>query len=102
MRRKYAHTLKRSGFEEEDVDPNASVSNMSDCMLLIAVAVMIALITHWNIDITGATQVDTDAMQHVDDPIVDAKGESSDGSTEYEQAGTVYKDTKTGELYIVK
>ncbi len=102
MRRKYSHTLKRSGFEEEDVDPNASVSNMSDCMLLIAVAVMIALITHWNIDITGATQVDTEAMQQVEDPLINANGESSDGDTKYEQAGTVYKDTETGELYIVK
>ena len=39
-------------FSEESVDPMNYVSNLSDAMLVLAVGMMLALIVHWNVDIS--------------------------------------------------
>ena len=39
-------------FSDESVDPMNYVSNLSDAMLVLAVGMMLALIVHWNVDIS--------------------------------------------------
>ena len=39
-------------FSDESVDPMNYVSNLSDAMLVLAVGMVLALIVHWNVDIS--------------------------------------------------
>lgn len=91
-------------FESEDINPMDGVANLADAMLVFACGLMLALIINWNVDV-GATvqkaEIDTS------NPVSNVQGlengeepnlEQTDG---YESYGTVYRDTKTGALYVV-
>lgn len=107
-------------FDSEDVNPMNYIANLSDAMLILAVGIMLALIVHWNVDISTSggtmsdsgttyaadgsvlvdkdnaaamTQEELDKMQH--DTSV---GQDSQGM---EKAGELYYDAATGTYYIV-
>ena len=44
----------RDRFGGEDVNPMNYLSNLSDVMLILAVGIMLALVVHWNVDITAS------------------------------------------------
>ena len=82
------------------------VANMSDVMLCLAVGIMLALITHWNVDIsTGISQFDINRAQEINkDKITELESgdiEDAPDKTGYEKYGQVYKDPKTGKIYII-
>ena len=52
---------KRSRFDGESVDPMQYLSNLSDAMLVLAVGMMLALIVHWNVDISTSGGVMSDS-----------------------------------------
>lgn len=83
---------------EEDVDPSSALVNLSDCMLVLLLGVIVALIAYYNIDLTKETepeeeivgiQVNLDANN---DGIIDDA---------YQRRGSVYYDDATGEYYFV-
>lgn len=84
----------------DDDDPRTGLVNLADVMLVFACGLMIALVGHYNVDLSAAPSLE-DAqkvegeMQQVD------MGSSSTGSN-YSEVGTVYQDNDTGELYVVK
>ncbi len=97
IRRKHSTGLVRQTSEvEEDVNPNSYLTNLADCMLVMSVGLLVALVAHYGVD-----------LQKSEDPIVgqevsmdsDGDGEIDDG---YEQAGTVYRDAATGKYYMVQ
>lgn len=82
------------------------VGNMSDVMLCLAVGIMLALITNWNVDIsTGVSQFDMNKAQEVNqDKVTELESgdiESAPDKTGYEKYGQVYKDPQTGKIYII-
>ena len=84
----------------EDVEPMKYVANLTDVMLVLACGLMAAIITFWNVDLKQAV-VDPDKVHQIDssEVIHESGGVSTDGLV---SQGTVYKDPKTGDLYIIE
>lgn len=106
MMRRYKGSgrLRREAFGEEDVNPMDGVANLADVMLVLACGLMLALITYWNVDVTGVTgSIDVTNGQEVTADAegfgTEADGESPDAR--YEEYGVVYRDPDTGKLYLV-
>ena len=114
----------RRRFSEEEVNPMNYLSNLSDAMLVLAVGIMLALIVHWNVDIStsggtmsdsgqsyaadgegGNSAIDRDSavnfsQDELDNRQSQDKLDSSD--TGMEKLGEVYYDAATGQYYIVE
>lgn len=114
----------RRRFAEEEVNPMNYISNLSDAMLVLAVGIMLALIVHWNVDIStsggtmsdsgqsyaadgegGNSAIDRDSavnfsQDELDNMQSQDKLDSSD--TGMEKLGEVYYDAATGQYYIVE
>jgi len=88
----------------EEVGPMEGVTNIMDVMLVLASGLMLALSVYWNIDLGPVGErVDlqqgrevTESLDLRDDLI-----EVRDGGELYEKMGTVYKDPKTGKLFML-
>ena len=114
----------RRRFSDEEVNPMNYLSNLSDAMLVLAVGIMLALIVHWNVDIStsggtmsdpgqsyaadgegGNSAIDRDSavnfsQDELDNMQSQDKLDSSD--TGMEKLGEVYYDAATGQYYIVE
>ena len=119
MRRKRRRGERFSG---ESVDPMNYLSNLSDAMLVLAVGMMLALIVHWNVDISTGGRSDNTAGDSVTaegqggQSIIDrenaitftpddlaqmdaTEGENDEGM---EKLGEVYYDAATGKYSIIE
>ena len=99
MRRRNSTSLARSRARaaEEDVNPNAYLTNLTDCMLVMVVGLLIALVAHYGVDLQQEEQPLTGQeviMDEDDDGLVDEET--------YEETGKVYRDKETGNYYLVK
>lgn len=108
----------RERFGGEDVNPMNYVSNLSDVMLILAVGIMLALVVHWNVDITasggqaqgntgenGSVLVDKDhAVTMTDEELARLQEQNgvTGGGESLEKRGEVYYDAETGTYYIVR
>ena len=114
---------KRDRFGGESVDPMQFLSNLSDAMLVLAVGMMLALIVHWNVDIStsggvmsdsgisyaaegegGSAQINKeDAIRFSEDELAHMDTDTlEDGGEGMEKLGEVYYDAATGQYYIVQ
>ncbi len=105
IRRKNSMFSRGNGYafeDEKDVNPMELVANLSDVMLVFAVALMLAVVTHWNVDITKQlAQLDAEDMTALDE----AQSEEAVSNSEndgYEDMGKAYRDPKTGEIYVIQ
>lgn len=104
IRRFGAGKLSKGADFNEDVNPMDSLSNLADVMLVFACGIMLALIINWNVDV-GATVTDPVELEQgqevtgVED-FGDGEGVLSEDG-QYEEMGTVYRDPKTGKLYMI-
>ena len=102
IRRTFAIANRWGESGEDDPNPMEMVANVSDVMLVLAVALMVALISRMGVSMEDIAKIDESNMEAVDvDISQDSSTETTDGSTQYEEVGTVYRDTETGELYVV-
>lgn len=114
----------RNRFDGDDVNPMNYISNLSDAMLVLAVGMMLALIVHWNVDIStsggdmsesgksyaaegegGNSSVDTDkAASFTKEELarMETQSELDTGSEGMEKLGEVYYDAATGRYYIIE
>ena len=109
----------RERFGGEDVNPMNYLSNLSDVMLILAVGIMLALVVHWNVDITtsggqsqgntgenGSVLVDKDhavTMTQEELDRLQAQGSViSGGGESLEKRGEVYYDAVSGTYYIIQ
>lgn len=106
LRRSGSGSIRRqsSRMEEEEVNPMASVANLVDAMLVLAVGIMLALINSWNLNISQNGQVTEkvdkkDAVSSFSDKDLDKTKESD--SSGLEKQGTVYYDKVTDRYYII-
>ena len=97
IKRRHGASLSRNFAVEEDVNPNSYIVNLSDCMLVLMLGLIVALISYYNIDLTQSAneeligvQVNLDENQ---DGIVDEN---------FEMRGSVYYDTSSGDYYFVR
>ena len=98
MRRRNSTSLARSRARaaEEDVNPNSYLTNLADCMLVMTVGLLVALVTHYGVDLQGSDEPTTGQEVIMD---ADGDGVIDDG---YEQTGRVYRDSATGKYYMVE
>jgi hypothetical protein len=88
----------------EEVDPMEGTTNIVDAMLVFACGLMLALAFYWNIDLGPiGERVNleqgremTEALDSREDLI-----ESIGRGELYERMGTVYKDPRTGKLFML-
>lgn len=105
MRRFGSGRLSESdSFESENINPMDGVANLADVMLVFACGLMLALIINWNVDV-GATvqkaEIDTSNPITQEEGLAESEEPDLSQSEGYENYGTVYRDTKTGALYVV-
>lgn len=86
----------------EDVNPNSYLTNLSDCMLVLACGLMVALVVAWSVKLPSATEVEQNGdMREVSD-LEDITGDLDGGGTGYNELGMVYQDPKTGKMYLIQ
>ena len=87
--------------EDNDVDPMANTTNLVDCMLVLALGLMMALVTAMNVNLYDIREIlDTD-LEQIEEPeeIVD---EIHNTENAYIEMGMVYQDPTTGKTYVVQ
>lgn len=90
---------------EEEINPLDGVVNIVDAMLVFACGLMLSLVIYWNVDLEGNRMVqieqgsDVTQIKEIQDNIKESSDKSGDS---YEKLGTVYKDPKTGKLYMLE
>ena len=99
MRRRYGRSLLRTDMMAgEDVNPNAYITNVGDCMLVLVLGLLVALIARFNIDLQEVPE-DADAMVGIEVNM----DENDDGVIDsgYTKRGSVYYDEENGNYYFV-
>ncbi|MGI6033272.1 MAG: DUF2149 domain-containing protein [Coriobacteriales bacterium] len=92
----------------DDFSPTEGLSNLADCMLVLACGLMVALVVNFNLDVgpTYAEVKDTENMVTVDQDVERVFNGETDSTSEsestYEEMGTLFRDTKTGKMYYLK
>lgn len=99
IRRRHGVSLTRSKTVEEDIDPNASVSNIADCMLVLVLGLFVALVIHYNVDLQEP-ETQQDKMTGVEVNMDQDENGVIDGN--YTHRGSVYYDQTTGNYYYVE
>lgn len=82
-------------------DPMSSMGNLMDVMLVFACGIMIALIAHYNVELTTDTP-DLGEAERIEGEISEQQADVESEGASYVDMGRVYQDTETGELYIVR
>ncbi len=95
---------RRIFMSSEEVGPMEGITNIMDVMLVLASGLMLALSVYWNIDLGPVGErVDLRQGQEVTegldlrDDLIEIQGEGE----LYERMGTVYKDPRTGKLFML-
>lgn len=105
LRRSGSGTFRTGRREvEEEINPMASVANLVDAMLVLAVGIMLALITSWNLNVSENGQVTekvdkSEAVSSFTDQ--DLEKQETDDSSDLEKQGTVYYDRSEDKYYII-
>ena len=100
LRASHLGTSKLLG--DQDQDPMGSLGNLLDVMLVFACGLMLALIANWNVDLSDVrSSGGSSAIREIEGDLEAVQeGIAAEGSS-YEKLGTVYRDEKTGQLYVV-
>lgn len=85
-----------SPFLESEGSPMESIANIVDVMLVFACGLLLALVTVWNVDI-GLDRPEN--MYEVSDVVEESQSVSKDN---LQEAGKVYRDPATGNLYFIE
>ncbi len=94
--------------EEAPPNPMDGVANMADCMLVLAVGIMLALVIHWEVDI-GGSGMTTDGVGANESAIpaeLEPQKDENDTNTgegEWQDLGSgrVYYDPATEQYYVI-
>jgi hypothetical protein len=89
------------GGQEDGVNPLHYLPNLSDVMLVLAVALLVALISFWKVDVSSADTLDTSRLQPVEGDLDEGEPLDVLAGEDYREVGTVYQDTATGEMYLL-
>jgi hypothetical protein len=102
MRRRGRFVLgEAEGAEEDGVNPMHYLPNLPDVMLVLAVALLVALISFWNVDVSSVSAFDPSQLQPVEGDLEQGEPVDSLAGEDYREVGTVYQDTATGEMYLL-
>ena len=100
IRRRYGHGLARAAAAEEDVNPNSYVNNIADCMLVLMLGFLVALIARYGLDLQVSTEEPEDEMTGIEVSL-DANGDGTIDDN-FVRRGEAYYDESTGNYYFVE
>lgn len=86
----------------EDVNPLAYLTNLADCMLVLACGFMVALVVAWSVDLPSSTEVVQSTEMTEVDNVEDITDQQAQGGNSYTELGKVYQDPNTGKMYMIK
>ena len=98
MRRRYGTSLVRETPPDEDVNPNEYMVNIADCMLVLLLGMIVALISYYNVDLGQSSSSSDEIIGIKVDMDEDKDGVIDAG---YKRQGEVYYDEATGDLYFL-
>ena len=103
-RRSTSRVLGQNAEPEDTTNPLEFVANISDVMLVLAVALMCALIAHWGLSIKNTVALDESKLEQVEVELTeeDLNQTSDTGDHKYKKRGSVFQDITTGDMYIVQ
>ena len=102
LRRTFSAVNRYEPGDDADPNPMETVANVSDIMLVLAVALMVALVGRMGIDMADIKQISQNNLTPIEADIGNPSEQTeADGTGEYEQVGTVYRNKETGEMYVV-
>ena len=84
----------------EGGDPMESMGNLMDVMLVFACGLMVALVAHYNVNLNASPDLKGN-VEELDEQLEQVAEGIADDSTAYAEVGSVYRDVRTGQLYIV-
>ncbi|HWQ71209.1 MAG TPA: DUF2149 domain-containing protein [Desulfitobacteriaceae bacterium] len=90
---------RRSRLHRDDINPLDTVVNLVDVMLIFACGLMVAVIMHWNVDLTKVDIITEENLIEVKD--LEKAIESGTVAENYDSMGMVYQDPKTGKMYLL-
>ena len=93
---------KRSRSESrrsEEVNPMNYLSNLADAMLVLAVGIMVALVLHWNVELSPSEMQEDSGTDTFTQEDLTGEQKVPDNA---EPAGEVYYDAETDSYYFVK
>lgn len=98
LRRRHGIALSREVRSDEDVNPNEYIVNIADCMLVLLLGTVVALIAYYNVDLTQEVEPEDEIIG-----IEVNMDENQDGviDTGYQRRGTVYYDEDSDSYYFV-
>lgn len=86
----------------EDEDPTSGLSNLADCMLVLACGLMVSLVVAWNLDLQQMTEVKmSDNRVEIED-VENIEGDFESGGTAFIDVGRVYQDPETGKYFVLE
>lgn len=92
--------LRRAQNKNRDVNPMESVANLADVMLVFACGLMVAVILHWNVDLSSVTvAISKEQLSEIGD--VEQAIEDGNVSSTLTSKGIAYEDPETGKMYII-
>lgn len=97
--------FKSSRFKEvEEADPRIGLVNLADVMLVFACGLMVALVAHYNVDISGtAVEIEGEPQEIDASQFNEMENENEgDGGPALEERGTVWEDPTTGQMYLIE
>ncbi|MCR5846276.1 MAG: hypothetical protein K6G78_06925 [bacterium] len=98
IKRRHGTSLNRTrGASGEDVNPSAYITNIADCMLVLALGLLVALIARFDLQLDQQPEEQIIGIEVNMD--ADNDGVIDEG---YEQKGEVYYDSATGKYYMVQ
>jgi len=100
IRRRHGVSLARAAQVEEDVNPNAYIVNIADCMLVLLLGTIVALISYYNVDL-GQSSSDSSSNEIVGIEVNMDQNQDGVIDAGYHRQGTVYYDDSTGNYYFV-
>ena len=98
IRRRNTTSLHRAAAPAgEDINPNAYITNIADCMLVLVLGLLVALVMRYGLELTDPVPEDKIIGIEMD---MDQNGDGviDDNFTE---SGKVYQDSTTGNYYMV-
>lgn len=87
--------------EDDTVDPMSGLGNMADCMLVLALGILLALIIRGQIETSGYEYVEVDVTE-VTEAAQELEGETTTNGSGFEEIGMTYKDPETGDMYVLR
>jgi hypothetical protein len=86
--------------QEEDVNPNAYLVNLADCMLVLSCGLMVSLVVAWSVQLPSGSEIQQVSDMTEVDNVSNVTDISQQTGTSYTEIGTVYQDAD-GNLYMI-